>query len=126
MALKSYRELDAWNRAMELAEAVYLFSESFPTAERFGLAAQIRRAAVSVPSNIAEGYGRQHRAEYIHHLLIARGSLMEVETQLALAVRLKLAAKRNAIPSWKLAQDVGKMLGKLIASLRPESRVPNP
>ncbi len=103
---------------MELAEMVYRLSSTFPADERFGLTSQICRAAISVPSNIAEGAGRSGSAEFLHHLSIARGSLMEVETQLALAARLGLVMRESVLPIWDQSQRIGQMLNKLIASLR--------
>jgi four helix bundle protein len=91
---------------MELCEAIYRASANLPTDEKYGLTSQIRRAAVSIPSNIAEGYGRVHRGDYVRHLSIARGSLMEVETQLTLAVRLNLIMRDTAVPVWEIAQRV--------------------
>ena len=117
MAVVTYRDLDVGNVAMDLCEAVYMLSSRFPGDERFGLTSQVRRASVSVPSNIAEGYGRIHRAEYVHHLSIARGSLMELETQLTLAARLKLVEREGVLPLWDSCQRVGQMFNKLIESL---------
>ncbi len=113
----AYRQLEVWQVAMDLAEKVYAAVISFPDYEKYALANQLRRASVSIPSNIAEGYGRTHRAEYLQHLSIARGSLMEVETQLTLAVRLGHLTRDEAIPVWDLAQSVGRMLTRLIQSL---------
>jgi four helix bundle protein len=118
--------LDVWQRAIELVESVYLLTAKFPPTEKFGLTSQIQRAAVSIAANIAEGYGRSHRGDYLHHLSISRGSLMEVETHLTLAARLKLVSRQDVIAAWKLSQQVGQMLTKLIASLRPETRHPKP
>jgi four helix bundle protein len=87
MSLKSYRDLEVWQKAMDLVEEVYRIAERFPSQEKYGLTGQLQRAAVSIPANIAEGYGRMHRKEYLQHLSIAKGSLAEVETHLALAVR---------------------------------------
>ncbi len=87
---------------MDVVEEVYRFSKGFPTEERFGLTSQIRRAAVSVPANIAEGYGRIHRGDYIHHLSIANGSLMEIETHLLIAGRLEYLKKEKAKKAWGL------------------------
>ena len=126
MAMRSYRQLDVWKRAIELVEAVYRLAADFPTDERYGLKSQLQRAAVSVPANVAEGYGRSHRGDYLRHLSIARGSLMEVETHLTLVARLKLASRSAVLPSWELSQQVGQMLTKLIASLQPETRNPKP
>lgn len=102
---------------MDLAELIYTLTEKMPDSERFGLISQLRRAVVSIPSNIAEGYGRSHRGDYLRHLSIARGSLMEVETQLTLSARLKLLERDTVVPVWELTQRVGQMLTKLIQSL---------
>src|SRR4051794_13107943 len=80
MAIRTYRQLDVWQRAIELTEEVYRLAAQFPTTERYGLTSQIQRAAVSIAANIAGGYGRTARGDYLQHLSIARGSLMEVET----------------------------------------------
>ncbi|HSH95711.1 MAG TPA: four helix bundle protein [Roseimicrobium sp.] len=117
MAIQTYRDLLVWKRAMQLVEVVYRLSAEFPADERYGLKSQVQRAAVSVPANIAEGYGRTHRGDYLHHLSIARGSLMEVETHLALAARLKLVSRDDVMPCWEIAQKVGQLLNKLIVSL---------
>ncbi len=124
--LQSYRDLDVWQKAIELVEAVYRMTEGFPNDERFGLTSQMRRAAVSVPSNIAEGYGRRSRGEYRQLLGVANGSLKELETQIVIAGRLQFASKDQARPAWELAQDVGKLLHKLQASLRPKPDTLNP
>ncbi len=118
MAIRTYRDLEVWQRAMDLVEIAYRLTKTLPTEERYGLKSQIQRAAVSIPANIAEGHGRIHRKEYVHHLSIARGSLMEVETHLAIAVRLKLLDRDKVLPAWDLAQQVGKLLNGLIAALR--------
>ena len=87
--MKSFRELRVWQKAMDLVESVYLITRQFPKHETYGLINQVRRAAVSVPSNIAEGHTREHLKEYLHHLSMAQASLAEVETQLEIATRLK-------------------------------------
>ena len=115
--VKSYRDLEVWKKSMDMTVKIYLLTQSFPESERYGLASQIQRAAVSIPSNIAEGYGRGHRKEYLHHLWMANGSLKEVETQLTLAVRLEFADKAVATKIWVDTQAIGKMLRKLIVSL---------
>jgi len=122
MGLKSYRELDVWMKGVDLVVAVYELTKSFPPEEKYGLASQIQRAAVSIPANIAEGYGRSHRGDYLHHLSIARGSLAEVETHLTIVVRLGLVTPERARDVWDCAQDVGKMLTKLIQSLERQPR----
>jgi len=100
-----------------MVDAVHAVSRVFPDDERFGLTGQIRRAAVSVPSNIAEGYGRKMRGDYVRHLLIANGSLKEVETQLIIAGRQTFVTREGAAPVWALCQEVGKMLNGLVNSL---------
>ena len=102
---------------MDLVIAIYRLTKEFPRDEQWGLTSQIRRAAVSIPSNIAEGYGRAHRPEYLHFLSIARGSLMEAETQLQIAVRLEYANRQAAREVWGLLQEVGRLLNKLVKSL---------
>ena len=87
--IAGYQELLVWQRSMDLVAKVYRLTATLPAAEQWGLIAQMRRAAVSVPSNIAEGYGRQSTGEYRHHLSIGRGSLLELETQILLCVRLQ-------------------------------------
>lgn len=87
--MKSFRELRVWQQSMDLVEAVYMLTQRFPKQEMYGLTRQIQRAAVSVPSKIAEGHTREHLKEYLHHLSIAQASLAEIETQLEIASRLK-------------------------------------
>jgi four helix bundle protein len=91
MKVKNYRELIVWQKAMDLVEGVYKSSKGFPREEVYALTSQIRRAAVSIPSNIAEGQGRRSTAEFLHHLSIAHGSLRETETQILVAARLEFA-----------------------------------
>ncbi|HEX9988624.1 MAG TPA: four helix bundle protein [Chloroflexia bacterium] len=86
--VRSYRELKVWEKAMDVVEAVYSVTRNWPREELYGLTSQVRRAAVSIPSNIAEGQGRASTKEFLHHLSIAYGSLLEVETQLLIAERL--------------------------------------
>jgi four helix bundle protein len=117
MALQNYRELEVWQCGMDLVELVYTLTRSFPDDEKFGVISQLRRAAVSIPANIAEGYGRSHRGDYLRHLSIARGSLCEVETLLILAGRLRFMTREELNPAWTLCQRIGKMLRILIRSL---------
>jgi four helix bundle protein len=93
MRLNSFRDLRVWQLSMELVEIIYRLTQNFPKHEIYGLTSQIQRAAVSVPSNIAEGHTREHTKEFLHHLSIAQASLAELETQLEIAVRLKYLAR---------------------------------
>lgn len=88
--MKTFRDTVAWQLAMKLARAVYLKSKEFPDSERFGMTSQIRRSVISIPSNIAEGYGRQTRPDFLRFLRTARGSLFEVKTQVELSNDLGL------------------------------------
>jgi len=127
MAFKTYRDLEVWQKAIELAESVYRLTGEFPKDERCGLTSQIRRAAVSIAANFAEGYGRTHRGDYLHHVSVASGSLMEVETHLVVASRLMFITRQQALETWRLSQQIGKMLTEIILSLKtPESHTPTP
>lgn len=116
MKVKTFRELVVWQEAMQLAEMVYALQKSLPKEEVYGLGDQIRRAVVSVPSNIAEGFGRDSTADFVHFLFIARGSLFETQTQLDLALRLGyLKIGREIVDKF---ESVGRLLNALIRSLR--------
>ncbi len=104
----NHKELDVWKKSMDLVELIYKLSNSFPDSEKFGLTSQMRRAAVSIPSNIAEGAGRKGDKEFIQFLHIALGSLSEVETQYLIAVRLKYIENNGALEL--LINDVKKLL----------------
>lgn len=105
---KPHEQLEAWKFAMQLAKTVYQLTATFPTEERYGLAQQMRRAAVSIPSNIAEGAGRNGVKEYLHFIGIARGSLAELETQLQLAAMLDFVKPDHT--AFELADRTGKLL----------------
>ena len=122
---ESFRNLAAWQRAIELTLTVYKLTAAFPDSERFGLTSQLRRAAVSVASNIAEGYGRSTRGEYVLFLGHARGSNSEVETQIVIAKALGFGSREDIQKAEKLCDEVGRMLGGLMKSLRSKSLVPN-
>jgi four helix bundle protein len=115
--VRSYRDLTAWQRAIELVEAVYLVSGGFPREELYGLTSQIRRAAVSVAANIAEGYGRDASGSYAQFLRIARGSLREVETLMIIAGRVNLATREEIAQILELCDEEGRILHGLIRSL---------
>ncbi len=120
MKAKSYRDLIVWQKAMDIVELVYHATENFPKVEQYGLASQMRRAAVSVPSNIAEGQSRHSTKEFISFLSIARGSNAEIETQLIIAVRLNFLNQTDADIIFDKCAEVGKMLNSLIASLESD------
>jgi len=105
---KPHERLDAWKFSMELAKAVYQMTANFPAEERYGLARQMRRAAVSIPSNLAEGAGRNGGKEYFHFIGMSRGSLAELETQMQLAVMLGFTTADHA--AFDLADRAGKLL----------------
>jgi four helix bundle protein len=113
--IKTFRDLIAWQRAMQLAKEVYKATSLIPDSERFGLTSQMRRAAVSIPSNIAEGHGRQSLQDYIRFLKTARGSLMELQTQMLLAQDLGFI--RSAGELTDLLSETDRVLQGLIRSL---------
>jgi len=115
---ESYRDLKTWQNAMSLAEACYQYSKAFPRDELFGLTAQLRRAAVSIPANIAEGYGRESLASYVHFLKIAQGSLKELETHIILATRVELLETESSEDLLRQSDEIGRMLRGLIKSLQ--------
>ena len=117
MAITHYRELIVWQKAMNLVTQVYQLSKAFPKEEIYGLTNQIRRAAVSIPSNIAEGQARQSTAEFRNFLSIAQGSLAELETQLQIAVNLNYINTSQVDQVMSLAMEVSKMLTSLRAKL---------
>jgi len=117
MTVKNYQELVAWQKAMDLVEDVYKLTKHFPREELYALTSQIRRAAVSVPSNIAEGQGRRTTSDFLRHLSIAYGSLREVETQAMIAQRLKYVAGANVKSVIDRAGDVGRLLNGLMSAL---------
>jgi len=114
----SFKNLIVWQRAIEMGLAVYGFTSTFPASEQFGLSNQLRRASVSVASNIAEGYGRATRGEYLQFLGHARGSNAEVETQPVFARKLGFGAKAGLTEAEELADEVGRLLTALMRSLR--------
>jgi len=116
--LQSYRDLRVWQEAMALAEKCYRLTKEFPRDELYGMTSQIRRSAASVPANIAEGYGRGNRGEYIQFLRVAQGSLKELETHVLLSERVRLAPAPAFQPVLEQCEVVGKMMLGLIRSLQ--------
>ncbi|MBW4511036.1 MAG: four helix bundle protein [Scytonematopsis contorta HA4267-MV1] len=125
--IRSYQDLTVWQEGMNLAEVCYHLTNTFPKHELYGMSSQIRRAATSIPANIAEGYGREYRAEYIHFLRIAQGSLKELETHLQLSARTKvgLTTNQSVEPVLKQCESVGKSLRALIRSLQKKDNNTN-
>jgi four helix bundle protein len=115
---RSYRDLQVWRRSMELARSIYRFTSNLPSEEKFGLVSQLRRAAVSVPSNIAEGQARHTTGEFILAISHAEGSVAEIDTQLQLCVDLGLATASEVSMSQELGDQVRRMLNALRRSLR--------
>jgi len=122
--IRGYHDLEVWQRAMDLVVESYQITKGFPTDERYGLTAQLRRAAVSIPSNIAEGRGRRGLAGFLYHLSIANGSLMELETQLRLGVRLSYLSEQQANNVFRRTAEVGRLLAGLTRALRRRRGVP--
>jgi four helix bundle protein len=120
--IRSYRDLRVWKEAMDLAVECYALTKGFPKEEIFGLTSQIRRAAASVPANIAEGYGRDSAGHYLNFLRMAQGSLKELETHLLLAERIGLIASNAVEGLLSRSEGVGKMLRGLIRSIQRAAR----
>ena len=116
--LKSYRELDVWKKSIDWIEAIYRASSGFSPDERFGLTSQIRRAAVSIAANIAEGAERTSTGEYLQFLSVASGSVAEVETLLLVAQRLDMLAPTDTERLLQQGAEIGRMLNGLKRSLR--------
>ena len=116
--IRDHKDLAIWQRSMALARAVYGVAMRLPEHERFGLVQQLQRSAVSVPANIAEGYGRQSTGDYRHHLAIARGSLLELETLLLLCSDVKLLERGSVAEELEEIGHLNRMLSALIAKLR--------
>lgn len=117
---QTFRDLKVWQKSIELAKLVYEITKRMPDSERFGLMNQMRRAAVSIPSNIAEGSARQSRKDYIHFLIMARGSLAELETQLIVARELSFLPRSD--DTLERMREISRMLQGLITSLRRKER----
>jgi len=120
--VQSFRNSIAWQRAMDLSTATYAATRMFPKEEMFGLTNQLRRASVSIASNIAEGQGRLTSGEFLHFLGMARGSALEVETQLELAIRLGLGVQSDIIEVQRQATEVVKILNAVISTTRSRNQ----
>lgn len=117
MSIETYRDLRVWQEAMSLAESCYRLTTTFPKDELYGLSSQIRRATVSIPANIAEGYGRNSKGAYVQFLRVAQGSLKELETHVILAERLGLATVSATAPILTSCDSLGRMMWSLIRSI---------
>jgi four helix bundle protein len=116
--IRSFKDLIVWQRSMDLAVRIYRITQKLPASEQFGLTSQLRRASVSIPSNIAEGYGRQSTGNYRQFLSISRGSLMEIETQINICDRLKYLAQSDTENIFKEITEISKMLTSLISKIK--------
>lgn len=121
---KSHRDLIVWQRAMSLVEAVYALSSQFPESERFGLTSQMRRAAVSIPSNIAEGRARSRKKDYLHFLHIALGSSAELETQLEIAFTLSFVSRQSYTDALGQLEETRRMLIAMMIKMKATALVP--
>lgn len=117
--INSYRDLIVWQKSFQLAKIVYKYTSKFPKSEIYGLTSQVQRCAVSIPSNIAEGYARGHRQEYLQFLRIAFGSGAELETQILLTKELNFITEDEYKTISKLLTEVMKMLNTLLHKLYP-------
>ena len=115
--MESYKELKVWQEGVKLVEEIYELTRSFPPKEQYSLTSQIQRAAVSIPTNIAEGWGRGKTGEYVQFLRIARGSLMELETQLIISQRLNYIDQNTLSQFEENIEKIGKMINALIKNL---------
>jgi four helix bundle protein len=122
MTIRSYRDLRVWQKAVDLAVDCYRLSRQLPRSEIYGLSSQMQRSAVSIPANIAEGHGREHLGDYLHHLSIANGSLMELETHLLIAARLTYYTSGDLKPILLQTAEVGRMLSGLTSKLQNSKR----
>ena len=117
MGYKNYKDLTVWQRAMDLTDEIYRLIRRLPKEEAYALAAQMRRSAVSIPSNIAEGQGRQTDNEMRNFLHIANGSCMELETQLLICIRLGYIKEEQAEAAFQLCDEIGKILSSFISKI---------
>ena len=115
--MKTYRDLQVWQKSMALVTEVYKISKGFPKDEAYGLTSQMRRCAISIPSNMAEGYGRNSTKEYIHFLRIATGSLYELQTQLEISTNLNYLDKDDFDKLYESSREIERMLSSLIRKL---------
>ena len=118
--MKTYRDLIVWQKAMKLVTEIYRHTKSFPEDERYGLTSQLRRCSISIPSNMAEGYGRNSTQDYIRYLRIANGSLFELQTQLEIAHNLRFLSEDSFLKLFELSREIDRMLSRLIKKINPK------
>ncbi len=126
MKINSYQDLIVWQKAVELVVEIYKLTKNFPKSETYGLISQMRRAAVAIPSNIAEGYRRRHTKEYLQFLSVANGSAAELETQIIVAKQLEETKKLNFQKASSLLEEVLKILNVLISNLSKQKNINSP
>lgn len=122
MDVKTYKDLDVWQKAMDMVVLCYEATKGFPKSEAYGLASQLQRAAVSVPANIAEGHERRHSREFVQHLSIAYGSLAEMETHIHIAQRLHYVGSVEAGTLFEKSAEIGRMINGLRSSIEKRLR----
>jgi len=115
--MKTFRDLLVWQKAMKVVTEVYQITQSFPKEELYGLTSQIRRSAVSIPSNMAEGYGRNSTKDYLRFLQIANGSLYELQTQIEIALNLEYITKQDFEKAYENSREIERMLSSLIRKI---------
>lgn len=116
--IKSYKELFVWQKSIKLVKEIFLLTKRFPQSELYGIIAQMRRSAISIPSNIAEGYGRRSTKSYTQFYSIAYGSALELETQLIIAKELNMADEKYFVSSEQLLLEISKMLNAMITKMK--------
>jgi four helix bundle protein len=119
--IRGYRDLEVWQLSMQLVERVFKMTGRLPDEQRFGLASQMQRAVISIPSNIAEGHAKRLGKDYPRHLRIAAGSVAELETQIELCVRLGFLNREDIRQAWNDSQSIAKMLSRLIQRVSSKS-----
>ena len=118
--MKNYRDLVVWQKSMELVSEIYRHTKSFPEDERYGLTLQLKRSSISLPSNMAEGYGRNSTQDYIRFLRIANGSLFELQTQLEIALNLGFLTDESFSLLFESSREIERMLSSLIRKISPK------
>ena len=116
-SIHKYQQLTVWQKGMQLVKLIYLVTKALPHEELYGLSNQMRRAVISIPSNIAEGFGRYNTKEYLHFLRIARGSCYEVETQLQICTQINYLTKEETSAPLQLCNEINRMLNAMLTKL---------